>query len=153
MPVFERDGVRLYYRTEGEGAPVLMIHSATSAGSYEWRALVERLRPTYRCIVPDLRSHGSSDHVDGVLGLDEVMGDLRSLITHLDLGSPPVVGFSFGAEVALSMEIRYPGTAQSLVLVSPGTGHSDGVPRVSRISVRWPQPLRELHTATHGPEH
>ncbi len=51
------------------------------------------------------------------------------------------------------MEIRQPGTAQSLILVSPGTGHSDGVPQVEKMAVWWPRSLRELHTSKHGPEH
>jgi pimeloyl-ACP methyl ester carboxylesterase len=130
-----------------------MIHSATSTGTHEWDELVQRLHLSYRCIVPDLRSHGESDHVEGALGLDEVVSDLRSLIAQVDLGSPHVVGFSFGAEVALEMEIRQPGSFQSLILVSPGTGHSDGVPRVERMAVRWPRSLRELHNSKHGPEH
>ncbi len=153
MAFLERGGARLHYRIEGDGPPVLMIHSATSAGTHEWQALVERLRPSYRCVVPDLRSHGASDHVEGMLGLDEVMRDLRSLISQLDLDPPHVVGFSFGAEVALTMEIEHPGTSRSLVLVSPGTGHSDGVPQVTKMATWWPQTLRELHTAKHGPEH
>jgi len=130
-----------------------MIHSATSTGAHEWDALVRRLHHSYSCIVPDLRSHGASDHVEGALGLDEVIGDLRSLIAQVGLGRPHVVGFSFGAEVALEMEIRQPGTAQSLILASPGTGHSDGVPQVEKMAVRWPRSLRELHTPKHGPTH
>jgi pimeloyl-ACP methyl ester carboxylesterase len=153
MPLLERGGARLYYQVRGSGAPVLMIHSATSTGTHEWDELVQRLHLSYRCIVPDLRSHGESDHVEGALGLDEVVSDLRSLIAQVDLGSPHVVGFSFGAEVALEMEIRQPGSFQSLILVSPGTGHSDGVPRVEKMAVRWPRSLRELHASKHGPEH
>lgn len=153
MPALERSGARLHYEVQGDGSPVLLIHSATSTGNYEWDPLVRQLRSSFSCIVPDLRSHGASDHVEGTLGLDEVVSDLRSLIEHLDLGSPHVVGFSFGAEVALEMEIRSPGTAQSLILVSPGTGHSDGVPQVKKSVMRWPRSLRELHIAKHGPDH
>lgn len=153
MPVLERGAARLYYQVEGDGPPILMVHSATSAGRHEWGALVDRLRPSYRCVVPDLRSHGQSDHVEGELGLGAVVGDLRALISHLHLERPHIVGFSFGAEVALSMEIEFPGTAKSLVLVSPGTGHSEGVPEVSRMVTWWPQPLRELHVPKHGTHH
>jgi 3-oxoadipate enol-lactonase len=130
-----------------------MVHSATSTGTYEWDALVQRLRRSFCCVVPDLRSHGSSDHVKGALGLDEVVSDLRSLIAEVDLGSPHMVGFSFGAEVALEVEIRQPGTCRSLILVSPGTGHSDGVPQVEKMADWWPRSLRELHVSKHGPEH
>jgi pimeloyl-ACP methyl ester carboxylesterase len=150
---FERGGARLHYALEGSGPPVLFVHSATNTGLHEWGGLVKRLRPSFACIVPDLRSHGNSDHIEGTLGLDDVVDDLRSLIAHLDLGAPHVVAFSFGSEVALEMEIRHPGTAASLTLVSPGTGHPDGVPRANMIATRWPRSLRELHTPKHGPDH
>ena len=153
MPSHERGGARHHYRVEGSGAPDLLIHSATSTGSHEWDALVRRLHRSFTFIVPDLRSHGASDHIDGALGLDEVVADLRSLIAQVGLGRPHVVGFSFGAEVALEMEIGQQGTAQSLILVSPGTGHSDGVPKVEKMALRWPRALRELHTSKHGSEH
>jgi len=153
MPVLERAGARLHYKIEGDGAPVLMVHSATSTGDHEWNALVKRLSPTFCCIVPDLRSHGASDHVDGALGLNEVVQDLRALIAQIDRGRPHIVGFSFGAEVALDMEIQRPGTAESLILVSPGTGHSDGLPEAKEMATRWPRSLRDLHSAKHGPEH
>jgi pimeloyl-ACP methyl ester carboxylesterase len=129
MPVIERAGARLHYKVEGSGAPVLMVHSATSTGAHDWDALVRRLSPMYCCIVPDLRSHGISDHVDGALGLSDVVSDFRALITHIGRARPHIVGFSFGAEVALDMEIQQPGTAESLILVSPGTGHPEGLPR------------------------
>jgi pimeloyl-ACP methyl ester carboxylesterase len=153
MPVLERAGTRLHYTVEGEGPPVLMVHSATSTGAHEWSALVKRLSPLFCCIVPDLRSHGASDHVDGALGLIEVVRDLRALIAHIGRGRPHIVGFSFGAEVALEMEIQRPGTAESLILVSPGTGHSDGLPPATEMATRWPRSLRDLHSAKHGSEH
>jgi pimeloyl-ACP methyl ester carboxylesterase len=51
------------------------------------------------------------------------------------------------------MEIRRPGTAESLTLVSPGTGHSSDVPQAKTMATRWPRSLRNLHTDKHGPEH
>ena len=153
MPEYERNGARLFYRTTGEGSPVLMVHSATSSGDHEWGSLVGVLADSCRCVVPDLRSHANSDHIAGDLGIGEVVDDLRALIVLADLGRPHVVGFSFGAEVALELEVQYPGSAASLVLVSPATGHSEGVPQSQKMAPRWPSSLRELHIPKHGPDH
>jgi 3-oxoadipate enol-lactonase len=150
--VLKRDGLRLHYEIEGEGSPILFVHSATSSGSHEWGTLVEKLSDGYRCIVPDLRSHGRSDHVAGNLGLDAVLEDLRALLAHETTAPPHVVGFSFGAEVALELEIRHPGSTKSLTLVSPGTGHPRGVPRSERMAIGWPRSLRDLHLPKHGPD-
>jgi pimeloyl-ACP methyl ester carboxylesterase len=153
MGTLERDGVRLHYRTVGTGAPVLFIHSATSTGDHDWGELADALADSRRCIVPDLRSHGQSDHEEGALGLDEVLQDLQALIAIEGLDRPDVIGFSFGAEVALELEVRFPGTAASLTLMSPGTGHPLGVPRPEQMATWWPQSLRDLHADRHGADH
>jgi pimeloyl-ACP methyl ester carboxylesterase len=153
MGTLDRDGVRLHYRTIGTGTPVLFIHSATSTGDHDWGKLAGALAESHRCILPDLRSHGQSDHEEGTLGLDEVLQDLQALIAVERLGRPDVIGFSFGAEVALELEVRFPGTAASLTLISPGTGHPLGVPRSEQMATWWPQTLRELHTDRHGADH
>jgi 3-oxoadipate enol-lactonase len=152
MATVEREGVRIHYRVEGEGFPILFVHSATSTGDHDWGHLVERLSGSYRCVIPDLRSHGQSDHQANARGLDDVLEDLRVLIEHERLYGVHLVGFSFGAEVALELEIRHPGTVQSLTLVSPAIGHPAGVPGSERLAIRWPRSLRRLHSPKHGPD-
>jgi 3-oxoadipate enol-lactonase len=152
MPALEHQGARLHYDVVGDGPAVLFVHSATSAGHHEWGSLVAQLSDRFRCVVPDLRGHGRSDHVAGTLGLDQVLADLRAILAHEEIVRPHLVGFSFGAEVALEMEVRQPGTVRSLVLVSPGTGHPAGVPRSERSARGWPRSLRDLHEGKHGPD-
>jgi pimeloyl-ACP methyl ester carboxylesterase len=153
MSEFERNGARLAYDVVGDGPSVLMVHSATSSGDHEWGFLSRALSGSFRCVIPDLRGHGSSDHVPGTLGIDQVVEDLRTLIDHEQLGRPHLIGFSFGAEVALELELRHPGSAASLVLVSPATGHPERVPQMKHMAVRWPLSLQQLHTDKHGPDH
>jgi pimeloyl-ACP methyl ester carboxylesterase len=153
MPEFERNGARLAYSVVGDGPSVLMVHSATSSGDHEWGFLSQALSGSFRCVLPDLRGHGSSDHVPGTLGVDQVVEDLRTLIDHEQLGRPHLIGFSFGAEVALEIELGHPGSAASLVLVSPATGHPERVPQTKHMALRWPPSLQQLHTDKHGPDH
>ena len=65
------------------------------------------------------------------------------------------MGFSYGAEIALTLELDNPGTARSLVLISPGTGRPIDyrVPRLEHLHRSWPFALRRLREADHGPEH
>ena len=56
------------------------------------------------------------------MSIEAVNADLLALIAHEDLDPPHVLAFSFGAEAALDLELVYPGTAASLILVSPGLG-------------------------------
>ena len=124
-------------------------------GEFEWANLAAALGPGYRCILPDLRGHGRSEFRPTATTGDVVRADLRYLIEHLDLGRPHIVGFSYGAEIALTLELDNPGTARSLVLISPGTGRPSDyrAPRLEHLHRSWPFALRRLHEATHGPEH
>ena len=152
---YERDGLTLGYSVVGDGQPILFVHGATATGEFEWGRLAARLASDYRCVLPDLRGHGRSEfRGSGDMG-QAICADLRHLIEHLGLDRPHIVGFSYGAEISLMLELSAPGTARSLVLVSPGTGRPSDyrAPRLEHLYRTWPFALRRLHETHHGPEH
>jgi pimeloyl-ACP methyl ester carboxylesterase len=154
VPTYCHDDLILHYDVRGAGAPVLCIHGACGTAEYEWSALTAELSEQYRCVVPDLRGHGRSDHRRGDVGIEQVRGDLLTLIAHEQLGRPHVIGFSFGSEVALGLELEHPGTVSSLVLLSPGLANpSDRVPTREQLERGWPRALRSLHVERHGEGH
>lgn len=152
---YERDGLSLGYSVVGGGHPIVFVHGATATGEFEWSQLAARLSPHYRCVLPDLRGHGRSAFRGSDKTGDEICADLLHLIDHLGLDHPHIVGFSYGSEVALMVELSRPGTARSLVLISPGTGRPSDyrAPRLEYLYRTWPFALRRLHEAHHGPEH
>src|SRR5258708_6393053 len=153
---YQHDGLTLAYAVVGDGPqPILFVHGATATGEFEWAGLAAALGPGYRCILPDLRGHGRSEFRPTATTGDVVRADLRYLIEYLDLGRPHVVGFSYGAELALTLELENPGMARSLILISPGTGRPSDyrAPRLEHLYRSWPFALRRLHEANHGPEH
>jgi len=152
---YERDGLTLGYSVVGGGQPILFVHGATATGEFEWGRLAARLEADYQCVLPDLRGHGRSEFCESVEMGQEICADLRHLIEHLGLDHPHVVGFSYGAEISLMLELSAPGTARSLVLVSPGTGRPSDyrAPRLEHLYRTWPFALRRLHETHHGPEH
>jgi pimeloyl-ACP methyl ester carboxylesterase len=152
---YERDGLTLGYSVVGDGQPILFVHGATATGEFEWGPLAARLASDYQCVLPDLRGHGRSEFRGSSDMGQAICVDLRRLIEHLGLDQPHVVGFSYGAEISLMLELSAPGTARSLVLVSPGTGRPSDyrVPRLEHLYRTWPFALRRLHETHHGPEH
>ena len=60
MAYVERDGVRVYYESDGSGPAVLLSHGY-GATSGMWRGQVEALRDRYQVIAWDMRGHGQSD--------------------------------------------------------------------------------------------
>lgn len=144
----------LHYEVRGAGTPVLCVHGATGAGAYEWSKMADALKDRYRFIIPDLRGHGASDYRAGDMSIEAVNADLLGLIAHEHLEPPHVLAFSFGAEAALDLELVYPGTAASLILVSPGLGDpKSSVPTRAQLESRWPGTLRALHAERHGQDH
>ena len=155
LSTWHRAGVELGYAVIGDGPPVLFVHGATATGRFEWTTLASQLAPRYRCILPDLRGHGRSAFPDVALTGDEICADLHWLIAKLGLDRPHLVGFSYGSEIALMLELSAPGTARSLVQLSPGTGRPSDYRRPSLESLHrnWPHSLKRLHNDRHGPDH
>ncbi|MGO9507411.1 MAG: alpha/beta fold hydrolase [Mycobacterium sp.] len=152
---YERDGLTLGYSVVGEGHPILFVHGATATGEFEWGRLAARLGSDYQCVLPDLRGHGRSEFRESADMGQAICADLGHLIEHLGLERPHIVGFSYGSEIALMLELSAPGTARSLVLVSPGTGRPSDyrAPRLEHLYRTWPFALRRLHESHHGPTH
>jgi 3-oxoadipate enol-lactonase len=151
------DGTALHYVVVGDGPhDVLLAHGLTSTGRLEWRYLLPLLYPGRRCLVPDLRGHGRSDHHEQEHGWDVVGDDLRALLQQEDSLRPHLVGFSFGSEVLLRMAVRDPGLAASLTLIGTSTGRPTSMPDTPMPApgeLSWPRALREAHLDKHGPHH
>jgi pimeloyl-ACP methyl ester carboxylesterase len=151
------DGTSLHYAVVGDGPrDVLLAHGLTSTGQLEWRYLLPLLLPGRRCLVPDLRGHGRSDHHEQEHGWDVVGDDLRALLQQECSLRPHLIGFSFGSEVLLRMAIQDPGLAISLTLIGTSTGRPATMPDTPMPTpgeLTWPRALREAHVDKHGPHH
>ena len=58
------NGVQLFYRDSGDGAPLLLLHGFTGCGD-DWAHVFAGPLDGYRVIVPDLRGHGRSTNPSG----------------------------------------------------------------------------------------
>lgn len=99
------DGVRLAYRDEGEGRPVLLLHGmfADAEANWEWTGIGPALRAGgVRTIAPDARGHGASDRPTRPLDYadDRMAADVSELLDHLGLERAAVVGYSMGGLTA-----------------------------------------------------
>ncbi len=102
------DGAAAFVQQAGAGPPVLCLHTAGQSG-VQWRDSVGDLAALgYRVVVPDLPGHGRSEPApDGpVRDLGVYAEWCRSLIRHLDLPRPYVVGCSIGGKIALDLAAR-----------------------------------------------
>lgn len=95
------DGVQIFYRSFGEGRPILFSHGwPLSADAWETQMLFFGSKG-YRVIAHDRRSHGRSQQVWEGNTMDRYADDLAELIETLDLRDLVLVGHSTGGgEVA-----------------------------------------------------
>lgn len=132
MQSFDSDGVRIAYRDEGDGEPVLLIHGFASNSSVNWvgpswfKTLTDA---GYRVIALDNRGHGESEKLydEADYGADIMAEDARRLLDHLGIGEAHVMGYSMGARIGAFLTARHPERVKSLVLSGMGVNLVRGV--------------------------
>ena len=94
-----------------DGPPVLLLHGAGVAG-WMWRPVLARLHGP-SASVPDLPGHGLSA-AEPFLGQGATVDELAGLLTQPTV----VVGFSWGAQLAVELTARHPERVAGSVIVS-----------------------------------
>ena len=128
---FDSDGVQIYYRLDGAGEPVVLIHGYSANGAVNFRTpgIVADLAHDRLVITIDNRGHGQSEKPEqaGVYGL-HMVNDVVRLLDHLELDSADIVGYSMGAMIGLKLAIDHPDRVRSLLMGGMGwTRQSDEV--------------------------
>lgn len=125
-------GCHSFVLQEGEGAAVLLLHTAGQHG-VQWRHVHGELASHgYRVVVPDLPGHGKSEPAPGgpVRDLGDYATWCEELIDTLGLDRPFVVGCSIGGRISLDLAVRM-GDRLSGVVAMAAHGHADSHPRLT----------------------
>ena len=102
------DGTRVHYVDRGEGVPIVLIHGANGALQDFTATVFDELAADYRVIAIDRPGHGYSERPSNMVTLESQAAMLHELLGRLGVERPVVVGFSFGASVALAYALDYP---------------------------------------------
>ena len=117
MPTATINGVDTYYRDQGSGPGVVMVHSSSSV-SGQWRGLIDRLQDRFRCLAPDLLGYGRTGPWSGT----DLYADEQAIIDALiDLADGPVhlIGHSYGGMLAMLTTLARPEVVKTLTLIEP----------------------------------
>jgi cis-3-alkyl-4-acyloxetan-2-one decarboxylase len=118
---FERDGLRMHYLDEGKGPPVVMVHG-NPTWSFYYRSLINELRTTHRCIVPDHIGCGLSDKPgddEYPYTVERRVEDLEALLDKLRIerGATFIV-HDWGGMIGLATALRRPLRVARIVVLN-----------------------------------
>ncbi len=139
------DGVRVRYRTVGQGKPLLLLHGWGSSLD-TFAAMAEDLRRQFRITTFDFPGHGESDMPPVTWSVDAFVGLTLRLMSELRVERASIVGHSFGGRVAIKLAASHPEAVDRLVLVDAA-----GVPpyptvgrRAKRVASRFANAVGRL---------
>jgi pimeloyl-ACP methyl ester carboxylesterase len=136
----------LFYTVRGSGRPVVLIHGWCLSGRL-WLYLEEDLATDHLVVCPDLAGFGRSE-LAGPYDLPRLAADVLSLVDDLALEAPVLVGFAFGAAVAMELAASSPGRVDGLVLIGVPSGETAPYDRMPKAMRRdWPDFARRSAAA------
>ncbi|WP_309571864.1 alpha/beta hydrolase [Deinococcus sp.] len=116
------NGLHLYFERTGtpslDGLPVILLHGGFGSGGMFGGVLTPALNASREVITVDLQGHGRTADTDRPLSYAAMADDVAALITHLELETADVMGYSLGGGVAIQTAIRHPDVVRRLVAVS-----------------------------------
>jgi len=105
----------IFFRIEGDGEPLLLLHGAMAAGAM-FDPLIELLRDRFRMLIPDLRGHGKSGNLDGPYDVATLASDLDIVLAEARFDPCAVMGYSHGGAVAQQLAHARPAAVSKLTL-------------------------------------
>jgi pimeloyl-ACP methyl ester carboxylesterase len=105
----------LFYRDEGSGLPVVLLHGFAEDGSI-WNKQAEQLKANYRLLIPDLQGSGHSSALTDETSMEKMAEDLLLLLDRENLQHCVLIGHSMGGYISLAFGEKYPERLKGLGL-------------------------------------
>ncbi len=123
---FERvNGVVLHYEdTGGQDKPTLVFSNSLGTDFRIWDAFLAGLEGDYRIVRYDKRGHGLSEATPPPYRIEDHIGDLESLLSHLGVNACTIIGLSVGGVIAQGLAAKRPDLVKAMVLMD--TAHKIG---------------------------
>jgi haloalkane dehalogenase len=120
---FEQYGLRMHFVTEGEGAPILLLHGEPT-WAFAYRKLIPPLATVGRVIAPDYFGFGRSDKPTRIedYSYDLHYNSIERFVDELDLSDATVVVHDWGGPIGLRLAVERPDRVERLVILNTGIG-------------------------------
>lgn len=124
----------LYYRSYGDGVPLIMLHGNMQSAKLFHKQLVF-FTDTCRVITIDSRGHGKSSHGKKRLSINLMAEDIITVMNELGIEKAAFIGFSDGANIALKIACHHPHNVLAMILIGANT-KADGLKSFIRIPAK-----------------
>ena len=116
----ERDGVRVFWESYGEGRPLLLTPSWSIVPSRTWKAQIAYLARSFKVVVFDGRGNGRSDRPPGPEAYDphEFALDALAVMDAAGVERAAVLGASRGAQWTLELASDHPERVAAAVFIA-----------------------------------
>lgn len=114
MPYILFHNTKIFYRIEGKGKPVLLLHGFGENGNI-WNKQAEQLQKNYCVIIPDLPGSGQSEILEGACTMNDYAEVVKSIVDetisknqHAENNQFCMIGHSMGGYITLAFAEKYP---------------------------------------------
>ena len=120
--LFPYQNAKIYYRIEGNGRPVVLIHGFAEDGTI-WNEQIDYLKKDFLLIIPDIPGSGGSSVISSQSTIDQYADCMKALLEAERITACSVIGHSMGGYITLAFAEKYP-----TYLKSFGLFHSTAYP-------------------------
>ena len=130
MPYAERDGVRIFYETDGEPADTAVVFiEGLGYGRWMWNWQRDAVADTHHVIVIDNRGTGRSDEPEGPYTIAGMAADVEAVLTAAGVERAHLVGASMGGMIAQQYALDHARAASlALLCTTPGGPEAEPTP-------------------------
>jgi pimeloyl-ACP methyl ester carboxylesterase len=116
-------GLKMYYRIQGSGRPLVLLHGALSNIDTDFGKLLPELTKTRLVIAIEQQAHGHTADIDRPITYVQMADDTVELLRQLKIENADFFGYSMGGGVAFELAMRHPEMVKKLVWAG-GTSYS-----------------------------